>query len=360
MTLALGPGKDMLNKVRVLVVDDSGFFRRRIRADLEATGEIEVVGEAANGEEAVQMTVSLAPDLVTMDVAMPVLDGIAAVRAIMRQCPTPVIMFSALTQDGARATLDALDAGAVDFLTKLGSGGSHSSSHAGSGEILRERVLSIARNRHQRGVRAAVAPRPQAPPESARRRRLQDLRLVVIGASTGGPVAVQQVLSSLPADFAYPVLVAVHMPSAFTSTFAERLNGLCALHVREAVNGELLRRGDVLIAQGGVQTLVEGPAERLHVRVRPANNELYRPSVDLCFDSAARAVGAGVLGIVLTGMGADGAQGAASLKRAGSYLWAQDQASCVVYGMPQAVAKAGLVDRVLALAQIGPELAGVG
>ncbi len=337
----------MVDKIRVLVVDDSSFFRTRIRQELERTGAIEVAGEAVNGAEAVRQAASLRPDLITMDVAMPVMDGISAVREIMRASPTAVVMFSALTRDGAKATLEALEAGAVDFLPKQPG----ALVGEGNGMGLSERVISIARHK---GARRAPAPAPAA----ARRRRGQP-RLVVIGASTGGPVAIQKVLAALPAAYPYPVLVAVHMPAEFTPTFAERLDSLCPLQVKQAVDGDELRPGRALIAPGGMQTLVESAGGRLRVKVLADPQRLYKPSVDITFGSAARALGEAVQAVILTGMGADGTEGARLLKERGAAVWSQDQATSVVYGMPQSVARAGYSDRVLPLEEIGPALDGL-
>lgn len=339
--------------IRVLIVDDSPFFRRRIHERLEASGEVQVAGEATNGQEAVEMAASLRPDLITMDVAMPVLDGISAVRRIMREHPTDIIMLSALTREGARATLEALEAGAVDFLPK------HTGLRDGAGTAdgydLCSRIISIARRRRGRQRdELAVAPRPLV--RRPERRRTAP-RLVVIGASTGGPVAVQKVLTGLAANYPCPLLVAVHMPAEFTASFAERLDSVCRLEVAEAADGDALRPGRALIAPGGVQTLIEERSGRPRVRLMPGGEQLYRPSIDITFGSAARALGDAVQALVLTGMGADGTEGARLLKERGAAVWSQDQASSVVYGMPYAVAKAGYSDRVLALDDIGAALA---
>jgi two-component system chemotaxis response regulator CheB len=343
----------MVETVRVLVVDDSSFYRKRIRQELERGGGTAIVGEATNGREGVELASRLKPDLITMDVAMPEMDGIAAVREIMRVHPTPIIMISALTSEGARATLDALDAGAVDFMAKQQGFGSDSSPG------LHARIVDIARSR--RAARAATAVRPDSdtPARPAGRRRLRP-DLVVIGASTGGPVAIQRVLTRLPASFPYPCLVAVHMPAEFTVTFAERLDQLCPLQVKLATGGDALQVGRVLIAPGGRQTLVEVRQGRKQVRVTAGGDQIYKPSVDLTFGSAARALGADCLAVVLTGMGSDGTEGARLLKARGSTVWSQDEASSVVYGMPYSVAKAGLTDRVLALDDIGEALRGLG
>ncbi|MCG6967369.1 MAG: chemotaxis response regulator protein-glutamate methylesterase [Chromatiaceae bacterium] len=347
----------MGEKVRVLIVDDSAFFRKRIRQQLERTGEVVIAGEATNGREAVNMAASLRPDLITMDVAMPLMDGISAVRAIMHAYPTDILMVSALTSEGARATLEALDAGAVDFLAKqAGMNGD-----AGQAGDLGERVINIARRKHapRRVLPAAVVKTPRLSSAGHAERRRKTLRLVAIGASTGGPVAVQRVLAALPEDYPYPVLVAVHMPAEFTATFAERLDSVCRIKVRHAVSADELLPGRVLIAPGGMQTTVEMHAGRLRVRVAAGGELLYKPSVDVLYESAARVLGRGVLAVVLTGMGADGTAGARLLKEQGASVWSQDQASSVVFGMPYAVAKAGCSDRVLALDEIGTALSGL-
>jgi len=342
----------MSERVRVLIVDDSSFYRKRIRSALKESYRIEVVGEAGNGEEALQLTRRLSPDLVTMDVAMPVMDGIEAVGRIMQECPTPVIMFSALTREGARATLDALEAGAVDFLPKVTSSEQQGSAAA----ILRERVLEVVAN--ARPARRSIPAQPKAATLPQRKKiRHEGLRLLIIGASTGGPVAVQKLLAELPADLPVPVLVGIHMPGSFTPTYAERLNSLTPLTVREAQDGSLLVPGEVLVAPGGLATRVVTKGRQLAVAIDQGSEaDLYHPSVDVLLESSAETVGAGGLGIVLTGMGADGADGAAALKRVGGRVWAQDKASSVVYGMPRAVAEAGLAEMVLPLDQMVPTL----
>lgn len=350
----------MEQRVRVLIVDDSSFYRARIRRELERTADIEVIGEAADGREAVAKAAALLPDLITMDVAMPVMDGIAAMREIMRTRPVAIVMLSALTRDGAHATLEALEAGAVDFLAKPA--GRHEHDAGSIGARLGERILSIARHRRPCCPIRETHPAAEEAAEHGRvvRRDGDALRLVLIGASTGGPMAVQKVLTALPADYPVAVLVAVHMPAEFTPTFAQRLDTLLALTVREARDGDVLRPGRVLIAPGGRQTLVQGDRARAFVKVIEGAGQLYRPSVDIAFGSAAKALGDAVQAVVLTGMGADGTEGARLLKARGARVWSQDKASCVVYGMPLAIAEAGLSDRVLPLDRIGTALAGLG
>ncbi|MCY1268445.1 Chemotaxis response regulator protein-glutamate methylesterase of group 1 operon [compost metagenome] len=342
--------------VKVLVVDDSGFFRRRVSEILAADPQIQVVGTATNGREAIDQALALRPDVITMDYEMPTMDGITAVRHIMQRCPTPVLMFSSLTHEGARVTLDALDAGAVDYLPKNFDEVSRNPEKVR--QLLCEKVHSIARSnrRHYGGLASApaaqapvasVRPAPSAlPPASAAPKR-KAYRLVAIGTSTGGPVALQRVLSQLPANFPAPLLLVQHMPAAFTRAFAERLDKLCRISVREAEEGDLLRPGLALLAPGGKQMMVDS---RGAIRILPGDERLnYKPCVDVTFGSAAKAYGDKVLALVLTGMGADGREGARMLRQSGSQVWAQDEASCVIYGMPLAVVKAGLADAVYGL-----------
>ena len=357
--------------VKVLVVDDSGFFRRRVSEILSSDSGIEVIGTATNGREAIDQAMALKPDVITMDYEMPMMDGITAVRNIMQRCPTPVLMFSSLTHEGARVTLDALDAGAVDFLPKNFE--DISRNPAKVKQLLCEKILSIARSNRRstsfspspaaapvstpNSASAAPAPTPRtqiATPSSAPVRR-KAYRLVAIGTSTGGPVALQRVLTQLPANFPAPIVLIQHMPAAFTKAFAERLNSLCRISVKEAEDGDLLRPGLALLAPGGKQMMIDG---RGQIKILPGDERLnYKPCVDITFGSAAKAYADKVLAVVLTGMGADGRDGARMLKEAGSQVWAQDEASCVIYGMPMAVVKANLADAVYPLDDIGRHLA---
>lgn len=371
--------------IKVLVVDDSGFFRRRLAEILSGDPQIKVVGTATNGLEAVEQTLALQPDVITMDYEMPVMDGITAVRQIMQRQPTPVLMFSSLTYEGARVSLDALDAGAADYLPKNFEDISRHPDKVR--QLLCERVHALARsNRRSLGLSAARgapagaapaapavrAPRPTppvtpapapapVPAEAARRSaapRKRPYQLVAIGTSTGGPVALQKILTRLPASFPAPILLIQHMPGAFTSAFAERLDKLCQITVKEAADGDVLRPGVALLAPGGKQMMLDG---RGTIRILPGDERLsYKPSVDVTFGSAARALQDKVLAIVLTGMGADGREGARMLKQAGSSVWAQDEASCVIYGMPMAVVKANLADAVYDLDEIARYLTELG
>lgn len=361
--------------VRVLVVDDSGFFRRRLCEILAADKLIEVVGTAVDGADGVKKAAQLNPDVITMDIEMPVMDGITAVRRIMAARPTPVLMFSSLTHEGAQATLNALEAGAADFLPKQFEDIAKDREEAK--QLLCSRVRALARKQMaaprpavvaqtQTAVAAAGArpvavkavPIPAAakPEPPVRRGHNQ---IVVIGTSTGGPVALQQVLTKLPANFPVPILLVQHMPASFTPAFAERLNQMCALTVKQAEDGDTLMPGTVLLAPGGRQMMVEQRGGLVRARVIDGDPSMhYRPSVDITFASVAKTYAGKALAVVLTGMGADGREGARLLKQGGATVWAQDEQSCVIYGMPAAVVEAGLADRVLALNDIGPTLVG--
>jgi len=352
---------------RVLVVDDSGFFRRRIVEILEADPALKVVGTASNGQEAIAQVAALKPDVVTMDIEMPVMDGITAVRHIMRLNPLPILMFSSLTHTGAQATLKALEAGAVDFLPKRFEDIAKDRDQAKM--LLCRRIHEVARQGSparamkslQRTERTkTISPTAVPAHASVTPARRGQLQVVAIASSTGGPVALAQVLTKLPPDFRLPVLVVQHMPASFTPAFASRLNQQCAVTVKEAQDGDVVRGGEVLIAPGGRQMTLKQRAGEVRVVISDGQPELhYKPCADITFDSVAKVFGGKTLGIVLTGMGADGREGVRALKKQGSTIWSQDEATSVIYGMPMAVAEAGLSDQVMALHDIGPGIAQV-
>jgi len=295
-----------------------------------------------------------------MDIQMPVVDGISAVRSIMAECPTRILMLSALTSEGARETLEALEAGAIDFMSKDIDNWNAHGSNTGFIQMFLDKIRTVGQSQFS-VTKDEISRFHSIPMDSAGRvRKTQETelpRLIVIGASTGGPVALQALLSGLPRSFPLPVLVAVHMPGSFTAAYAERLNTTCAIHVEEATDQALLQAGQVLIAPGGKQMLVENGASGPRVRIRHAlPDDVYHPSVDQLFTSAAKVFGNQALGLILTGMGSDGLKGCQQLKSSGAQLWSQDEQSCVVYGMPQAVEKAGLADRVLPIQEMGPQL----
>lgn len=370
-------------KLRLLIVDDSLFFRKALREVFEADSRIEVIGEASNGRQAVLRACELKPDLITMDVEMPIMDGISAVRQIMERCPVPILMLSALTKAGAEATLDALDAGAVDFFPKNGS--DPSDTLARSGRLLCSKVRTIALRAQRQSVRrsasgerelkprparftsrrAAPEPAKSAPPSSAqgvsepKTGFVSRSGLVAIGASTGGPAAVPLVLSKLKSDFPVPIVIAQHMPGAFTGPFANRLNSSMAINVVEAVDGVALKPGTAYVIPGGYHGEVEGRPGAYTLRLLdPVTNEHYRPSVNRLLASVARTAGDDSLGVVLTGMGDDGADGAKELHKRGGQVWAQDQQTSVIYGMPAAVARVNAAHSILPLGRIGEALLG--
>ncbi|WP_428771665.1 protein-glutamate methylesterase/protein-glutamine glutaminase [Vibrio sp.] len=357
--------------IKVLVVDDSSFFRRRVSEIVNANPRLEVVDVASNGKEAVEKALSIKPDVITMDIEMPVMDGITAVREIMAKQPTPILMFSSLTHDGAKATLDALDAGALDFLPKKFEDIARNRDEAVS--LLQQRILQIASRRAMLrrpvAARPAVKPAPltrstaaaapgSAPVVSPRYRASgKKYQLTAIGTSTGGPVALQKILTKLPANYPHPIVLIQHMPATFTAAFASRLNGLCKVQVKEAQDGDVLRPGTAYLAPGGKQMMIDGRPGSARLRIIDGGEKMnYKPCVDVTFGSAAKIYQDKVLSMVLTGMGADGREGARMLKSAGATIWAQDEETCVVYGMPQAVAKAGISSEDLPLERIAERM----
>lgn len=364
---------------KVLVVDDSSFFRRRVSEIINGDPRLQVIGFAVNGKDAVEKTALLKPDVITMDVEMPVMDGITAVRLIMKSNPTPILMFSSLTLDGAKATLDALDAGALDFLPKKFEDIARNRDEAIN--QIQQRVCEIARKRVliRRSVSPALSVASPSQPATLSSRPFRDnystqavfsgfnatrykatgkrYQMVAIGTSTGGPVALQKILTLLPEKFPLPILLIQHMPATFTAAFAERLNGLCKITVKEAQDGELLKPATAYLAPGGVQMMVEGRLGSARVKIINGGERInYKPCVDITFGSLAQIYGNKVLSMVLTGMGADGREGARLLKEQGSTVWAQDESSCVVYGMPQAIAKAGISSEDLPLNRIAERI----
>jgi len=403
--------------IKVLIVDDSGFFRKRIEEMLKPDSQIKVVGTASNGIEAIEKAVSLRPDVITMDVEMPGMSGIEAVVHIMQKAPTQVLMLSSLTHEGARITLQALEAGAADYLPKEASAWISHKSELQQDLIRRVKALGSQRTPYVRSApvglpplgnstpgrtfSARSAPEPVAPMKSSsparsaevsrpavasvatavappnraavsramprattgavttsvERIQVPDASIVVIGSSTGGPGALQIMLSQLPANFPAPILLVQHMPNTFTSVFAERLNKNCQIEVRQANNGDRLRPGLALLAPGGMQMIID-PRQKDRVSVLEGDTSLtYKPSVDVTYASIARFYGRKALALILTGMGADGAEGARLLKREGATIWAQSKESCTIYGMPAAIVSAGLADEVLDINDLGRALA---
>jgi len=335
--------------VRVLIVDDSGFFRKQIEKLVDDCDGLEVIDSAATGKEAVEKAIRLKPDVITMDIEMPEMNGIDATREIMRKQPTPILIFSSFSTEGAQLTLDALDAGAVDYMAKRFEDISRSPDEVK--KLLCEKILDVAR--HSRltmrklGAQQAANKASSSPAVDYKHSKP---KIIAIGTSTGGPVALQKILKDLPANIAVPILLVQHMPSSFTTAYAKRLDQLCQINVKEAEEGDVLTPGTAYLAPGGNQmTVVErGGNKRIHID----NEDLsltYKPSVDITFSSLVDQYPSQVLAIILTGMGADGCEGAKKLKQSGSSIWSQDEETCVVYGMPSAVANAGITEKVLPL-----------
>ncbi|MDD6068903.1 MAG: chemotaxis response regulator protein-glutamate methylesterase [Succinivibrio sp.] len=411
---------------KVLIVDDSTFFRKRLKEIIESDPTMQVVGEAKDGKEGVSLAASLHPDVITMDVEMPVMDGITAVKEIMAKTPTPILMFSSLTFEGANSTFKALEAGAVDFMPKNFDDIAHrredgikallnaikavsrsrvrgfrpalSTSTSARPSSLsatrpsstlssttRTSTLSSTSSLSSRLSSTATAPAPtqgaalgqykkinellsseQGVPAAARKFTFGDHKaettafkksgkshsLVAIGSSTGGPIALQEIIPKLP-KLNVPVVIVQHMPGSFTNTFAARLDAMSQLHVVEAKDGDVLEPGTCYIAPGGKQMIFERFGLKTRIRIiQDTGRVTYNPCVDVSFASLAQIFGNKVLAMILTGMGSDGCEGCQLLKAKGSVIWAQNEETCVVYGMPQAVVNANVADLVLPLGDI--------
>ncbi len=341
--------------IRVLIVDDSAFMRRVVREMLESDTGIEVIGAARDGQEGVEMTLELDPDVVTMDIEMPRMNGLEAIDAIMARSPRPILVFSSITSEGAEVTLEALDKGAADYVEKT-----IARSVLDVLQVKKDLVDKVKAVSRRRRIIAASVKKTTTPyvrsPVHKTASHITDL--VVIGTSTGGPRAVQQLLPGIPKDADAAFVIAVHMPQAFTKAFAERMNVHCALPVKEAEDGEQIRTGRVLVAPGGMQTLIERKsAGSANIRLtKDSEGSIYKPCIDLTIGSAAQVYGSRAMGVILTGMGHDGKEGIAAIKKKGGWVLAQDEASSTVYGMPKAVVDAGLADVVSPLDKISEEI----
>lgn len=342
--------------VRVLIVDDSAFMRK-ILADILSGPGLEVVGTARDGEDALRKVESLRPDVVTLDVEMPRMGGLAALEAIMKSRPLPVVMVSSKTARGADVTLQALAAGAVDFIQKPS--GAISLDMNRVADELRTKVLEASRARLRLPSPPSLGRAPAAPAaagplaEAPRKREARRFELLAVASSTGGPRALQEVIPLLPGSFPLPVAVVQHMPEGFTASLAQRLDGLGPLHVVEASEGLVLKAGLVAIAPGGRHLSVERSQGQLVCRLSDTPPlRSVRPSADILFLSAADTVGPAALGLILTGMGRDGTDGAKAMKAKGAYIVAESAETCVVYGMPRSAVEAGVVDEQHPLGEI--------
>ncbi len=327
--------------IRVLVVDDSSFMRNAITRHIQRDARFRVIATASNGREAIMRAAELKPDVITMDVEMPEMNGIEALRHIHAKSAIPIIMVSSQTDAGAKTTIQALQHGAMDFIPK-----------AGGFEQLHEKLHAVVN-----ATRARLAPIVAPPTLTLAPRRPLPMRvappkpkIVVIGSSTGGPRALHQVLERLPARFPAPILIAQHMPPQFTAAMAKWLSDVCAIKVVEASDELDLLPGVAYVGPGGMQFRIANGRARISVG---QGESLYKPSVDVLAESAAAAYGGNVLAIMLTGMGNDGTKGFVKLKDGGAYIMAQDQATSSVWGMPRAVAESGCADEILPLGDIG-------
>lgn len=340
--------------IRVLVVDDSTFMRHALVSMLEQDPEIKVVDTARDGQDALDKASRLDIDVITLDVEMPRLDGLETLKQIMKTNPLPVLMVSSLTESGAVSTLKALEYGAQDFIPKT-----QSNDRDAFGEDLRRKVKAIARRKSIIRLKyhhhATPQPAPahaaphQASPFSGAASACKGPRdLVVIGVSTGGPPVVQKILSALPASLPACILIAQHMPATFTGPFAKRLDSVSQISVTEAVDGDKLKNGHAYVCPGGMHIGVRlrGPLPEVSVTEEP-KSALYKPTVNVLMETAGMVMGRRVLGVMLTGMGSDGVDGARVLREKGGCLIAQNEASCVVYGMPKAVVDANLANLIL-------------
>ncbi len=351
--------------IKVLIVDDSHFFCRRVGKMLSSAPDIKVVGVAYNGQEAILKAQELKPDVITLDVEMPVMDGVTALKEIKKVCKASVLMLSSLTYDNAKVTIDALEVGAADFLLKS----YESLSSDNSGMIKKicskirqvyhinqvalgqfsssEKTSSLANANIQQSFQHS---NEQAQSKEGRLTIHAENKMIVIGASTGGPLALKKILMLLSKDYPLPIVIVQHMPGVFTGAFADRLNEICNLTIVEAEDGMRIQKHHVYIAPGGKQMLFEGTEYEPEIRIHANDERLsYSPSVDLALGSASKIFAKKILAIILTGMGNDGTDGSRLIKEKGGQVWVQDELSSVVYGMPKSVCDAGFSDAQLSL-----------
>lgn len=347
-----------MNRVRVLVIDDSAYSRRTIVKLLEEIPSVEVVGYAVNGEEGLKKAMDIRPDLITMDLEMPGMDGFTLLRIIMTACPAPVIVVSSHSED--ERVFKALELGAVDFVAK-------------PGRVLSDQLLEIRDelqskvgsllNLNLQGLKErtkAIVQEEALPvrkPVRLARGSVRKFEVLAIGSSTGGPPALQKILSQMPAELPFAVLISQHMPAGFTRTFAERLNRLLPFEVKEAVDGDLVLANKVLVAPGGLNMVTVQMRNQVVIRLKsPTKEEKYIPSVNAMLSSVARVYGSRALSVILTGMGNDGSLGVRKLKESGGAVFAESEESSVVFGMPREAIATGVVDRIVHLDQMAAKI----
>ncbi|MBN2383412.1 chemotaxis response regulator protein-glutamate methylesterase [bacterium] len=344
---------DNMPKIRVLVVDDSTFIRKALKRMLNSDAMISVIGEAADGVEALKAVRRLKPDVITLDIKMPGLNGIQVIHELMKHDPIPILVISSLTSEGGGVTLQALEAGALDFIDK-------STCHtmldiADIAASLIQKVKAIAGVDIEKYQQVCQSFDKQVPTQTDKKTvTYKPVQLLVaIGASTGGPMSIERILTHIPGDFPGSIMIVQHMPVGFTLSFAERLDHTCALRVKEAQEDDLLRAGHVYIAPGGYHLKIQRQRNVYKVALskNPVENP-HRPSVDVLMESVASSWPGTILGVILTGMGKDGVNGIRAIKTRGGTIVAQDQESCVVFGMPKAAQLSGYVDHVLSIYEI--------
>ena len=359
--MALPETQSGTNRVRVLVVDDSAFMRKSLSSMLEANKQIQVVGVARNGEEAVQQVLQLKPDVVTMDVEMPGMTGLQALQQIMAKHPVPVIMVSSITVEGAQETLQALEWGAIDFVPKQLDGVASKITEIQNLLVPKVLAARYAGAKLKKvpligGAKSVALPTKALSSLSVSMTR--GSKIIAIGCSTGGPQALFEIMPTIPADCPAGIVIVQHMPKSFTKPFAERLNNLCALEVREAVDGDEVKPGRVLVAPGGLQfRVVKKSITSSVVKLSPnVENHPHAPCADIMMQSVAALYGERTIGVILTGMGHDGLEGMRAIKAAKGRTVAQDEASSVAYGMPKAVVEAGCAEKVVSLSKVIGEI----
>ncbi len=352
-------------KIKILIVDDSAFMRKSLEILLSQDPDIEIVGFGTNGKEGVEKAKALKPDIITLDIEMPVMDGLTALQIIMKEAPTSVIMISSLTTEGAEATLKAMQLGAVDFIPKEMSYVSVNIQNIKASLIEKIKAVGnkksiLGRLARVRGVRTGGTtvskPAPPSQRSASGEKALESKRIeaIALGISTGGPLSLQKVIPNIKENLNVPVIIVQHMPPNFTKSLANRLNGMSKVHVKEAEHGEILEKGTVYVAPGGLHITFkkEGMSKyKVNLSEEPAKT-LHRPSVDVMMSAAANTWGDRALGIIMTGMGKDGLEGAKLLKSKNGILIAQDEESSVVWGMPKAIYDAGIADIVAPLERI--------
>ncbi len=351
----------MIKKIKVLIVDDSAFMRKSLSIMLASDPDIEVIGTARDGLEGLELNKKLLPDLITLDIEMPRMDGLTALQKIMAERPVPVLMVSSLTTDGADATIKAMELGAVDFIPKELSFVNVNIINIKEDlvqkvkSIVKQNELKLRLNRLRGITQKRETPIPVKVQES--RLPVKNFKAIAMGISTGGPLSLQKVIPLLSKNINCPIFIVQHMPPKFTKSLADRLNTLSALDVKEAENAELVRNSTVYFAPGGFHMLLENSTSgsvRIKISEEPSST-LHRPSVDVMLNSVIRIYGKNTLGVIMTGMGRDGCDAIRELKNIGGTAIAQDEESCVVYGMPKAVVDANLADVIAPLEKI-PEI----